>query len=412
MDVLFVEVHLSPAGPDVPSPGSEGLRLSRELGYRNVVLSANPANYPARVHELVDEWRRCDTHSAAAMAAAADGTDARGLLTFSDLFTGRATSEAGRLLGLRAATPDAPALARDKSAVRRALDGAGIPNPKWAVVPADERAPTSPIGFPCVVKPVDGLASWDVVRVADDRELEEAVRAHRERALYGGRVEPKHVLLLEEELRGPLTSAEGFVDGDEVEIWGYSDRVLAGYPYFVEVRSTFSADRPCAAADDFVRLVTKAAGYDFGAFHLELITTGDGPRLVELNPRLIGGRAHLCLDHASGSDSIAYVLGRYLGESTVAPPRARRASTMRDLWVEEDGVVEAIVGAEEAAAVPGVEDLQLWVEPGAEVARPTSDGDLIGHVITSGESGRESAAVAERAAALIRVETVPRTRAS
>src|SRR5919197_1254128 len=75
------------------------------------------------------------------ISEAARGSRGRALLTFADIFTRRETSAAAGLLGLRGPTPTAPALARDKSAVRRALDEAGLPNVRWAV--ADLRRPVT-----------------------------------------------------------------------------------------------------------------------------------------------------------------------------------------------------------------------------------------------------------------------------
>src|SRR5205823_9157093 len=120
-----------------------------------------------------------------------------------------------------------------------------------------------------------------------------AIDAHVSRALYGGRVAPKHVLLLEEELHGDVFSVEGFVEGDDVEIWGYTDRELVGDPFFAERSLTYGVPAPAPRVDDFVRTVLGATGYDFGAFHLELLDTPDGLRLVELNARLIGLRVHV-----------------------------------------------------------------------------------------------------------------------
>ena len=58
-------------------------------------------------------------------------------------------------LGLAHNPPDAVARTRDKAAMRRALAQAGVPQPRFALLPsgADVAAVVREVGLPCVVKP-------------------------------------------------------------------------------------------------------------------------------------------------------------------------------------------------------------------------------------------------------------------
>lgn len=400
-EIVFVEV--SPASnPRQESAGIEALRVARELGHKNVVLAQAPELYEPNIAPYVDEWVICDTQGPDSIIHAVAHRPVKASLTFSDFFVGSA-AVAARHLGLRGTTPDSPALLRDKSAVRRALDEAKLPNPQWAVVSLLEPVTTSPIGYPCIVKPVDGSASWDVMRITNDAVLQEAVRLHLARREYGRKVQPKHLFLFEEELQGPLYSVEGFSVNGEAIIWGYSDRLLINPPFFVEARTTFSGVMPHKDVPNFTNDILVATRYDFGPFHLEFILTEAGPRLVEFNPRLIGGRAYYRMNLCSNDNVVTYIMRRYLGE-TPGEFTPFRASTQRDIYAPQEGILKAIRGVERAQELPGIVEVSLRVDVGDRVMPAKSNSEMIGHIITVGKTPEEAGQLAELALSQLEIE--------
>lgn len=400
-EVVFVEV--TPASnPRQKSAGIAALAVVRELGYKNVVLTRVPELYEPNIVPYVDEWIICDTQDAEAVVRAVAGRPVQALLTFSDYFVGIATL-AARKLGLPGTDPTSYAVRRDKSAVRAAIDKAMLPNPRWATVPLTEPITTSPIGYPCIVKPIDGGASWDVMRIHNDDDLQKIVSLHLARKEYGRKVLPKHVLLFEEEIQGPLYSVEGFSVHGQAIIWGYSDRLLSNPPFFVEAGTTFSSTLPHEDVPQFTNDILAAVRYDFGPFHLEFILSEEGPRLVEFNPRLIGGRAYYRLSLCCDCNVLAYIIQRYLGES----PRELTfysASTQRDVYATREGVLTALRGVERVQALPGLAEISWRLQIGNRVVPASSNDDLIGYVITVGATAEESRQRAEQALSLLEVE--------
>jgi biotin carboxylase len=254
-----------------------------------------------------------------------------------------------------------------------------------------------------VVKPVDGSASWDVKLVTDEAGLLEALEQHRRRETYGRGVRPKGLVLIEQYIEGALWSAEGFSNNGDVDIWGYSDRILGPPPHFVEIELTFSAECPDARAAEFVQAVLKATRYDFGPFHVEFIASPSGPQLVELNPRIIGAGAHTCLDLACHASVVDSVMARFLlrepGDLTPT-----RASTHREIFVDRLGIVTQVRGAHQARMLPGVHAVEIRARRGSEVRPPTSNSDSLGFIITTGSTARLSAGRAREAASMITVE--------
>lgn len=77
------------------------------------------------------------------------------------------SAELRRAFSLPGVQPDQVGLFRDKHAMRRALDAAGIRNPRYgkASSAAEVRAAAERIGFPLIIKPVAGAGSAQTYRV-------------------------------------------------------------------------------------------------------------------------------------------------------------------------------------------------------------------------------------------------------
>ena len=81
-------------------------------------------------------------------------------------------ARASQCLGFRHNPPDAVAATRDKAVMRHRLSVAGLPQPRFRIVPPDIDVVTAAtdIGYPCVIKPVSRSASQGVIRVDDATE--------------------------------------------------------------------------------------------------------------------------------------------------------------------------------------------------------------------------------------------------
>ena len=260
------------------------LQAARRRGLRTAVLAADRVLYGHVYDDLVDAWLVTDTSDARAASTAITALDGEVAAVTSsvDSFV-RVAARVARRRGLRGPDPEGAGIGRDKARARQALADADIPDIRWATLPARLEDIASPIGYPCVVKPVDGVASWDVALVTSDQEVQSLARRHLRRE-YGRNVRPRRRLLFEEFFDGPLYSAEGFTGPDGVRILGYSDRVMSPPPHFIELAVRFASTPPFPDARAFVESCLKALGYDFGAFHLEFILTPAGPGWSSLTP--------------------------------------------------------------------------------------------------------------------------------
>ncbi len=230
-----------------------------------------------------------------------------------------------------------------------------------------------------VLKPGDGVASGDVVRVSGPAEVE--LRCAELFARH-----PDRELLAEEFLPGTLQTVETL--GDGVTRW-----VLGGFrttvspPYFAEERLTW--DPPGAAADGHVSAALDALGVSFGACHTEYVS-GPAVRLIEVNDRLIGDHCDFLLAHVLGLPLFELVLRVHLGERLppvmpAAPPG--RTHAIADYVIAERRGVLAVVppAARHDVVCPGV-TLAHWPlrEPGEHVTVTGSNRDYLGVISAVG----------------------------
>ncbi|GAB7029056.1 ATP-grasp domain-containing protein [Streptomyces sp. NPDC021749] len=309
-----------------------------------------------------------------------------GVLTSCDYYLPTAARIAGRL-GLPGPAPEAVERACRKDATRRALAGAGLPGPRYAVCAdrAEAAAAAREIGYPLVLKPVDLCAGMFVRRVDDESEL---TQAHRALAGFpvnarGQRRDP--VVLLEELLDGPEVSVETVSYGGTTQVVGITDKSVGGAPAFVETGHMFPAALPPAdreAAERTARQALEALGLDDVVAHTEIKLTADGPRVVEVNPRPAGNRITELIRHVTGIDLAAAGVDVALGREPDLRHRhtGLGSAAIGFLVPDGEGVLAAVDGGDAVRAADGLLELQL-ADPGRAVEAAGSNNAYLGHVM-------------------------------
>lgn len=398
MRFLFVEAVPAANMTWPRNVGTDALRAAQRLGLTSIVATANRGAYGATLDGLVDSWQECDTTSAAAVADAAHAARADVVYSWIDAFVPVASAVATSL-GAPAANPGSQAVLRDKSAVRRQLDASGVRNARWAVIDLREGVADSPIGYPAVIKPVDGTGGKDVLLVTDRASFRAACAAHLNRAGYGHQVIPAYRMVCEELLAGELVSVEGIVIDGAADIWGYTDRGHTGPPAYVETSFAFAAAPFHPALEEYAKQVAKALDYRTGCFHLEAIITQDGPVLVEFNSRIASG-IYRCVDIATGGSCLEAMLLAQLGERQTLPAAAGAACRIY-LEATASGRLRGVAGVDAARAMPGVAD--VLVKTSATLAPGDADR-RVAYVQSAGVSREQARELAGAAIAALTPE--------
>ena len=249
-------------------------------------------------------------------------------------------------LGLPGLTVEQVLPFRDKERMKQVLDEAGIRTPRHesATTEAQVREAAARIGYPLIVKPIDGAGSADTFRVDSDEELEEVLP------------QVAHV----EEL-----SVEEFVDGEEFtydtvcadgqvvfeNIAWYRPRPLIGRtqewisPMTIALRDL--DDEGLQAGREMGRRVLEVLGFRSGFTHMEWYRKDDGEVVFgEIGARPPGARLVEVMNHAVDGDLFRTWAEAVVSGSTEAPVQQFNAVSLFTR-AEGQGVISRVEGLEE-----------------------------------------------------------------
>jgi biotin carboxylase len=308
-------------------------------------------------------------------------------------------AEVAQRMGLPHNPADAVRNATDKVCQRQRWAAAAIAQPAFQIVPAAAgedsiREAARVTGFPCVVKAISLSASQGILRA--DGPAAAVTAAHRiRRILTAARRPDSEPLLIEEYLPGPELSIDGLLNGGDLTPTVLFDKpATPGGPTFEETLLVTPSRLPAPILAAAVRTAGQAAralGLTGGPVHAELRVDDRGgqarPAMLELAARCIGGLCSRALRFAGGKSLEELVLASALGcPVPAAGHRLARPSGVFMLPVPCPGVLRAVDGRDEAAAVPGITGLTITIPVGQQV-RPLPEGDrYLGFIFARGDT--------------------------
>ncbi|MCU1377522.1 MAG: biotin carboxylase [Acidimicrobiales bacterium] len=343
-----------------------------------------------------------DLHDADGTAAAVEALDGRtpvdAIVAVDDQGVVVAAEAAARL-GLPHNPPEAVAATRDKSKLRQALGRAEVRQPSFRLV-EDDQLPDLP--FPWVVKPLGLSGSTGVIRV-DDADAAPAT-FERVRTIAGDERAP---LLVETFVAGPEVAIEGLLRDGVLEVLAVFDKPdpLDG-PYFEETIYVTPSRHPAADLAEVRRLAQQACtalGLTEGPVHAEARLSPEGPVLLEVAARSIGGLCARTLRFGAGVSLEELILRHALGLPTDGLVREDVAAGVMMLPIPASGTLREVGGQDEARAVPGVVGLEITVPKGRAV-RTLPEGDrYLGFLFARGDTPAEVEAALRSAHACLDV---------
>jgi biotin carboxylase len=286
-------------------------------------------------------------------------------------------------LGLAGTAPQAASNVRDKARTRRCLDAVEGANPRYCVV-ADEQQfldGLEKVGLPAMLKPAGNSGSRGIFVVEQGSD---ALQTYRDFcayntpdkgemfALYG-----QHALL-EQQLVGSEHSVSGLVADGRVVINAIIDKQFdRAIPIQYEnITPSLLGDPRQAQICSMVREAVAATGINWCGFHVDLMVTPQGPKILEIGGRLGGEfiNSHLIpysllgfspyravLQLACGvvpqgcTDRLGTAVTR-AGQRIVVPPRTGRVASVEGferLWKRsETRFVQVVAGRGAEIALP------------------------------------------------------------
>ena len=349
---------------------------ARTLGVDLVCASEKPSTLEALAPDGLLTLDFADPESAAAIVATwSVERPLAGVVGVDDVTAAAAATIAERL-GLRASAPAAVATARDKFQMRQCLAAAGVPVPRFRRIALGENPVLAARGveFPCVLKPLSLSASRGVIRANTTEQFVVAFERiaallARDDVTVSG--DAARYVLAEEYVPGLEVALEGLLIQGRLHPLALFDKPdpLEG-PFFEETIYVTPSRLP-EAVQRAIRDTTAAAcaglGLTEGPVHAELRVNDDGPWVLEVAARSIGGLCSRTLRFGTGMTLEEIILRHALGWSIATLERERPAAGVMMIPTPRAGVLKEVQGLDAAKATRHIEDVVISAHVGQEL---------------------------------------------
>ncbi len=319
-------------------------------------------------------------------------------------------------LGLRHNSIESVTAAHDKHLMRERFKQAGVPAPQSTLCSLDEdrAALAGQVDFPCVVKPLSLAASQGVIRADDESQFIRAVgrlQAILERqhgmptascstsvsacADKRGRMSDSsstssRQFLVEQFVGGPEVALEGMLTRGELRVLALFDKPdpLDG-PFFEETiyvtPSRLAAEKQKAIAQ-CAEQAARALGLTEGPIHAEVRLAKDGPSVIEVNSRSIGGLCSRMLRFETGMSLEELIIRHALEEDFELPERQSQATGVMMIPTARAGRLIEVHGLDEAKAVSGIEDVTISAHLGQRLVPLPEGSRYLGFIFARADS--------------------------
>lgn len=285
-------------------------------------------------------------------------------------------------LGLPSNSVESAQAALNKATMRKLLTRAVVPSPRYSVFTLDDDPARvgRTVSYPSVLKPTILSGSRGVIRADDPTQFVnafgriEAILRTPEIAAMG---EGARQILVEEFIPGKEVALEGLLMKGDLQVLALFDKPdpLNG-PFFEETIYVTPSRLPRstqAAIADCTSRAAPALGLREGPIHAELRVNENGPWIVEVAARSIGGLCSRTLRFGTGMSLEELIIRHALGMEIASLQRERKPAGVMMIPIPWAGVLQEVRGLEEAERIPGIEGIRITIPVGQEVV-PLPEG--------------------------------------
>lgn len=305
-------------------------------------------------------------------------------------------ASAAAALGLRHNPVSAVTAARNKHRMREVLAAAGVPSPRSVLVSIDADAEDAArrLSFPCVVKPLFLSASRGVIRADDPVQFIAAfqrvvaVLRRPEVAAEGGPL--AHQVLVETFIPGSEVALEGLLSEGRLRVLALFDKPdpLEG-PFFEETIYVTPSRHSIPVQQSITARTQEAVttlGLQHGPVHAELRVNDQGPWILEIAPRSIGGLCSRALRFGEDTSLEELILRDAMGLEVASLERETRAAGVMMIPIPQAGILREVRGQDEARGVPGIEEIRITIPVGQEVVPLPEGTRYLGFIFARGRT--------------------------
>ncbi len=292
---------------------------------------------------------------------------------------------------------------RDKYKVRCSLTEAGIAQPEFALARsnAELKQVVADMGLPVLIKPSDGYASQNitVLRTPEDLDplwspLEDMLPSHTD---YGLGVRANDRLLVERLLQGTVIGCDTLTVDGQHRLLGIHEKLFFEAPSFAIRGSCFATCHPqWQDIERYVFGILDHLQFNWGATHTELMLSEDGPRLIEVNGRMVDAKIARLVNYALDWSFHSALIDVHLGLLPQPLPALAQPVFAVTRWI-----VATQAGVLAQVCLPVVTDprircVELVKQVGDAVRAPLENADRIGYVMVCANTRAAAEALAEQ----------------
>ncbi len=371
-----------------------GIDLPETLAeYWHVPLGVDFANPAASVQTIVEYARE---HPITAILSVDDAASELAAL-------------ASAALGLPHNSPHAAEAARDKLLMRTLMSKGGAPCPVFQPfsLSADPAKVATQVSYSCVVKPLRLSGSRGVIRANNPDEFVMAFNRLRRLLLSEGYSQDDS-LLVEDFIPGFEVALEGILTSGHLKVLTLFDKPdpLDG-PFFEETIYTTPSRLPANVQQAIADCVTTAAAsleLREGPVHAELRVNEQGPWMLEIAGRSIGGLCSTTLEFGSGMCLEELILRHAIGQEIAAIEREGHAAGVMMIPIPSAGILKGVHGVEEALAVALITGVEITAKLHHPLVPLPEGASYLGFIFAHGDTPAAVEAALRQAHACLRFD--------
>ena len=296
---------------------------------------------------------------------------------------------------------DVACLLRDKFSVREKLADHLIKQPDFrlALSNDDLKVAVQEIGLPVLIKPSDGFGSQNIAILRNKNDLEPWLSPLEDmlpsRVDYGLGIKANDRLLVERYMEGQLIGCDFISANGQHRMLGLNEKLMFDPPSFAIKGGCFN---PYDETMDVIRAYAAhcldAVGFNYGASHIEIMLTREGPRLVEINGRLVGARIARLMNYALGYSVHETLVDLHVsGILPKEPDTPRRVAVSRWLVSHHEGVLDHIQLPE--MKHDAIQEVAMFKKSGDLIGPAYENAQRLGYVMVASKSQEEADAIAD-----------------
>ncbi len=372
-----------------------GIDLPETLAeYWHVPLGVDFANPTASVHTIVNYAQE---HPLVAILSVDDSASELAAL-------------ASNALDLPHNSPAAAEAARDKLLMRTLMSQGGAPCPVFHpfLLNTDPIEVATQVDYPCVVKPLRLSGSRGVIRANNETEFVAAFNRLKRLLLSEGYAEHETSLLVEDFIPGFEVALEGILTHGQLKVLTLFDKPdpLDG-PFFEETIYITPSRLPEEIQQRIAQCVTVAAAslaLHEGPVHAELRVNKQGPWMLEMAGRSIGGLCSTVLEFGSGMCLEELILRHAIGEEIGNVERDHSAAGVMMIPIPAGGVLKGVHGVEEAQSVPLITGVEITAKLHHPLVPLPEGASYLGFIFARGDTPTEVEAAIRKAHSCLRFD--------